>query len=184
MSGQGAKGGWDYTCGFRLSLEDETRLRTAFSKEAKSESAPVKKKVSSITEERPDLPKSSNDSSNSSAAPKSEDRPPLHPAVVSWATIASRRNQGQPNDGDDNSNTQFATLGLWCAYKHGVPCEKSLAMIGQQLSAQPKSWRRRMALPSYRRSVHCINDLRRPDRPRCCKRSQYAQKFRTDDACC
>ena len=28
------------------------------------------------------------------------------------------------NDGTDNSNTQFATLGLWAAGRHGVPMER------------------------------------------------------------
>jgi hypothetical protein len=30
---------------------------------------------------------------------------------------------------DDNSNTQFAILALWIARKHGIPAERSLAMI-------------------------------------------------------
>jgi len=29
----------------------------------------------------------------------------------------------------DNSNTQFAALGLWAASRHGVPCERALALL-------------------------------------------------------
>ncbi len=132
MSGQTENGGWSYTCSYRLNPEDEARLRIAFSKETQLESAPGKKKVSSKIEARPDLPNPTEEPSNPSAAPKSEERPPLHPEVARWARIVNLQNQGRPNGDGDNSNTQFATLGLWCAYKHGVPCENALALIGQR----------------------------------------------------
>ncbi len=39
----------------------------------------------------------------------------------------------------DNSNTQFATLGLWAAGRHGVPMERAPARLGQrfQVSQTP-----------------------------------------------
>src|SRR5262249_31149577 len=42
-------------------------------------------------------------------------------------------------DGTDNSNTQFATLGLWAAGRHGVPMERALALLAKrfQISQQP-----------------------------------------------
>ena len=42
-------------------------------------------------------------------------------------------------DGADNSNTQFATLGLWAAGRHGVPTERSLALLAKrfQVSQTP-----------------------------------------------
>ncbi len=36
------------------------------------------------------------------------------------------------NAGDDNSNTQFAILGVWTAQKHGLPVDRSIAMIAQR----------------------------------------------------
>lgn len=35
-------------------------------------------------------------------------------------------------DNSDNSNTQFATLGLWAAGRHGVPMERALALLAQR----------------------------------------------------
>jgi hypothetical protein len=37
-----------------------------------------------------------------------------------------------PQDHSDNSNTQFATLGLWAARRHGVPMERALARLTQR----------------------------------------------------
>ena len=48
-------------------------------------------------------------------------------------------NQMSRGDNTDNSNTQFATLGLWAAGRHGVPMERALARLGQrfQVSQTP-----------------------------------------------
>ena len=35
-------------------------------------------------------------------------------------------------DNSDNSNTQFATLGLWAAGRHGVPMERALALLARR----------------------------------------------------
>jgi hypothetical protein len=40
--------------------------------------------------------------------------------------------QGPFADGGDNSNTQFATLGVWVAGRHGVPTERALAHIARR----------------------------------------------------
>ncbi len=42
-------------------------------------------------------------------------------------------------DGTDNSNTQFATLGLWAAGRHGVPMERALSLLARrfQVSQTP-----------------------------------------------
>jgi hypothetical protein len=61
-----------------------------------------------------------------------EEKPALHPQVLRFAKLINQdaarsgKDFGLPGD---NSNTQFATLGLWCARKHGLPCEKSLALL-------------------------------------------------------
>jgi predicted Zn finger-like uncharacterized protein len=39
------------------------------------------------------------------------------------------------NGGGDNSNTQFALLGLWAARRHGLPLEPSLALVARHFEA-------------------------------------------------
>lgn len=64
-------------------------------------------------------------------------RPGLDPALLE----ASKRrrpdgiNPGGPNGDmfDDNSNTQFAVLGLWAARRHGVPVDNILAILDKRL---------------------------------------------------
>jgi hypothetical protein len=40
-----------------------------------------------------------------------------------------------PAGTDDNSNTQFATLGVWAARRHGVPVDRTLALIAARFHA-------------------------------------------------
>lgn len=69
-----------------------------------------------------------------------KDAPKMHPEVEKYGqSLVNARNQpggapGGPPPGaagamDDNSNTQFAVLGVWLARKHGVPVEASLEAI-------------------------------------------------------
>jgi hypothetical protein len=65
---------------------------------------------------------------------KSNERPVLHPEI---ARLAKRISTKNPNPDEavfaaDNSNTQFAALGLWCARRHGVPCDRALEFIGMR----------------------------------------------------
>ncbi len=44
-----------------------------------------------------------------------------------------RREEKMPErDNSDNSNTQFATLGLWAAGRHGVPMERALDLLARR----------------------------------------------------
>jgi hypothetical protein len=40
--------------------------------------------------------------------------------------------ESEPGEASDNSNTQFAVLGLWAARRHGLPLEQSLARVAQR----------------------------------------------------
>jgi hypothetical protein len=56
------------------------------------------------------------------------------PASVKDSAVVTfdPRRKPLPHDNSDNSNTQFAILGVWTARRHGVPAERSLAMIAQR----------------------------------------------------
>jgi len=61
----------------------------------------------------------------------------LHPEVVKWAKLVNlpTTNAGEaarPGNNEDNSNTQFAALGVWCARKYGVPCDKAIALLDKR----------------------------------------------------
>ncbi len=187
LAGQGESGGWSYDCGYPLGAEVEARLTRQFSAESKLVSAPIKKETpkpeptkNGPIVPRPDLPpepKSALPSEPKPAPPKKDDppaavkpadeKPVMHPEALHFAKLinldAQKNGRGALSDGD-NSNTQFATLGLWCARKHGLPCEKALALLGP-LPRQPGDRRRLgVQLPEGRRGLDRGHDLRRLDR--------------------
>jgi hypothetical protein len=50
-----------------------------------------------------------------------------------WNPADSRRGEGSPlGTSTDNSNTQFATLALWVAQRHGVPMSRTLARVNRR----------------------------------------------------
>lgn len=105
MAGQNATGGWSYHCPRSTDL-DSDRMRT-YLKERESigsrEAAPRK--------EKPPLPK---------------DLKAVIDALDRGAVPAM--NGGRAGHGaGDNSNTQFAILGLWVARRHGAPTDRALA---------------------------------------------------------
>lgn len=77
-------------------------------------------------------------------AMKASDAQPgkLHPDVEAYAQALAAARQaaaGQPMAGiggeDDNSNTQFGSLAVWMARKHGVPVEAALDLIEKRFMA-------------------------------------------------
>jgi len=55
----------------------------------------------------------------------------LLPAQIVLADSAGR-NSEPFNATTDNSNTHFATIALWAARRHDVPCDRSLALLAQR----------------------------------------------------
>jgi hypothetical protein len=56
-----------------------------------------------------------------------------------------------PRDASDNSNTQFAILGLWAASRHGLSLERSLALVSQRFrksQAHKGGWGYQYAVPT------------------------------------
>ena len=132
MAGQVANGGWSYDCGNPLTAEEETQLKKIFADESQLVSGGPAKKGAPKIEVRPDLPPQpmTDFADNVPPAEKPKDeKPTLYPVVAKWFNkLVNNGKFGGAGDGD-NSNTQFATLGLWCARKHGVPCDRALAAL-------------------------------------------------------
>lgn len=138
MGGQNKSGGWSYECGYGLNDDEEARLKRIFQGGMTStivstkKDGPAKKEPPKI-EVRPDLPVLPKSDPKPNSKDKPEDKPALHPEVVKFAMLVNvpKRFNREEDDGD-NSNTQFATLGLWIARKHGVPCDGSFALLEQR----------------------------------------------------
>ncbi len=119
LAGQDAQGGWTYTCSHGTA-EMEAQLRSALLT-AELRSGDIRLPVEKAAPARP--------------APPAHDLSRLHPAVQRYARQLQaefRRGAGWGDFGDDNSNTQFAILGLWAARKHGVPVEEAFDLIQQR----------------------------------------------------
>ena len=107
MGGQNSQGGWGYTCP-TINADETQRLRQS-----------VRTGPDNLrdTKKRPAV----------------EDLP--REIVRQIQQIQIVQPVGNPSGGGDNSNTQFATLGLWVGRRHGLPVETSLARIEQRYRA-------------------------------------------------
>jgi hypothetical protein len=123
LAGQNPAGGWTYGCP-RLPEEEERRLKT-------------------LVEQRRVLVGSRQLPSPAPAADKS---PARLSKEVQQMLLGVERQGPLPQEGldnllggaGDNSNTQFAILGLWAAQRHGIPAARALALV----DARFRRWQR------------------------------------------
>lgn len=101
LAGQNAQGGWTYSCP-TIKPEETQRLRDSILRTADQPR---------VTKNQPGL----------------EDLP--KEIVAQLQQIEIVQPGGIASAMGDNSNTQFATLGLWVGRRHGLPVEKALARI-------------------------------------------------------
>ncbi|QJW99701.1 hypothetical protein [Frigoriglobus tundricola] len=68
----------------------------------------------------------------------------LHPDVEKYGQALTAAAQQTGAAGGDNSNTQFAVLGVWMSRKHGVPVDNALDLVEKRFAAtqdqQTGSW--------------------------------------------
>ena len=106
VRGQSAQGGWSYHCPVP-DTNEQSRLSTALA------GASMKGKRGEPVGVDPST------------------RPKLDPAVEEQLKGA----RAPAEQFDDNSNTQFALLGLWAARRHGLPVDDALARLDRRLRA-------------------------------------------------
>jgi hypothetical protein len=104
LAGQNNFGGWSYTC--PAVAEDEVRKLTTTVRETRELVAGLK------------LPKELRRCAAGN----------LHPKIQAQLERINHDGIAQPGFGD-NSNTQFATLAVWAARRHGLPVENALARL-------------------------------------------------------
>lgn len=129
LVGQNGQGGWGYECTEAVPQNEEQWLRTQL-------------KGAELVGGNPPGPKGNGP--DKPAAGK------LLPDVEKYA--AALVNKRNPNKAlaDDNSNTQFAVLGVWVARKYGVPADAALDLIERRFLAtqdQQGSWPYMGAMP-------------------------------------
>ena len=124
LAGQNSQGGWTYQCPAgddTIQTQLRSALLTAELRAGDVRPGPGKQKASP-----------------SPQAP-ARDFSRLHPAVQRYAQHLQAEFRdgrlGRHFAGDDNSNTQFAILGLWAARKHGVPVEAAFDRIQKRFLA-------------------------------------------------
>jgi hypothetical protein len=112
LSGQDTRGGWSYFC--PAVSEEEVRRLTGLLQRPNDLVAQRRKRV-----------------------PSGKGLAASHRSPEVQKQLAMLREGASPATSDDNSNTQFATLGLWVARGHGLPVDQALARIGRRFrSAQ------------------------------------------------
>jgi hypothetical protein len=117
LAGQRASGGWTYQC---PGIDDNEARR-----------------LTNLTRQRnelrggEDIPKT--------LPPARPERPVLPKEILEQLNRLEQRGVAGPLEprmghggAGDNSNTQFAILGLWVARRHGVPVQKALALVGRR----------------------------------------------------
>jgi hypothetical protein len=111
LAGQGGTGGWTYDCPAISPAEDQ-RLRAALNQRNQLVA-------------RGELPKPSTDR---------RELKDVSPEIQAQIEAINRQGPGLGGgalnlEGSDNSNTQFATLALWSARRHGMPVKDALARV-------------------------------------------------------
>ena len=119
LAGQGAGGGWTYSC---PALSDaESRRLTSHLKQQVELKAQRERPAASKDENEPD--KKLHKRSVKELAKEIQDQLPQ---------ISSARTFNLAQDASDNSNTQFATVALWVGRRQGLPVENALARLDQR----------------------------------------------------
>ncbi|HKB00728.1 MAG TPA: hypothetical protein VKD90_00850, partial [Gemmataceae bacterium] len=154
LSGQCADGSWAYVCnGIQLDPVQERQLAAELVKEARlttpDEPRPGAKKKDARPREDIDFgtPKKDKPKEEPKEKPKpKEEKKGLHPALEKFVGVApAPGNIGPPGGGrnipipgefgrqhtGDHSNTQFATVGLWCGRRHYVDVSAALSLLDQ-----------------------------------------------------
>jgi len=141
MSGQCADGSWSYLCdGLKLDPVEERALYADLTRGTKLATPDTPAAKSPKKEARPrddldDRPRPKKDAPP--PAPKEPEKPAgLHPALKKYADAlkdlprgAGSRNGLNAVPSGDRSNTQFATVALWCGRRHQVPVGDALAAL-------------------------------------------------------
>lgn len=124
MAGQNESGGWSYTCPV---LSDKAEKE--FSELLKRLPRPIDHAALTKND-------SATERSTTPEKPAAIDRDKLPPGLRKAAVLfVEPSRQLDLSSNDDNSNTQFALLAVWAAKKHGLPADRTLALVEARFRA-------------------------------------------------
>jgi len=145
LTGQCTDGSWSYSCaGMHLDPVQANALRATLLANAKLTTPEGVRPAEQKEKPRPredldDAPKPKKDPpkdtpKDAPEEPTEEAKPRLHPVI---RRIIEQGGAGPANTqgSGDHSNTQFATVGLWCGRRHGVDVSAALAAIDKHYRA-------------------------------------------------
>jgi hypothetical protein len=125
LGGQNGTFGWSYYCP-GPSLKDAARLKEHYAKLAKA-----RPRLLPELQTKPVV-----------KAPR--DPAKVHPDVLAAVEVLNKKLPAAIFLGDiagsDNSNTQFALMGLWIARRHGMPVEKALERVELRFRTTVQKW--------------------------------------------
>jgi hypothetical protein len=123
VAGQRGDGGWTYTCPV-LNAQDDKALFAILEEKRPASPAELFQAIENDKPGKPPAPK----------RPKKEKPGPKGKPPANFQNLPALQDKlaVQGDHGADNSNSQFALLALWTAQRHGVPVERSLALVVQR----------------------------------------------------
>ena len=134
ITAQSVAGGWSYDCP-TLSAPEQADLTVVLEKtrpKSPAELAPPKAGENGPADLFAGRGKDGPAAAELAQAKAAYDRLPDKFKTIPALQPPIRDDQMPTNERTDNSNTQFATLGLWSAGRHGVPMERALARLAQR----------------------------------------------------
>jgi hypothetical protein len=149
IAGQTEGGGWSYVC--PIYNDDESKalmlaLTATKPFSAKELNLEIRSKDSGSTDPEPkpnpDV-KATFDKALKDVPDKVKKVQALQPPPDAKAVLPASDYSALSQKPSDNSNTQFALLGVWVAGRHGVPSERALALVARRfrsIQAKDGSW--------------------------------------------
>jgi hypothetical protein len=140
-------GGWAYNSGPVIPADEVIRLQTALLSDSRL-TTPPKNDPKGPADPNPQDPKKD--------APRENpplNRGKLHPDAAKMLSLVGQAQAVGPNEPlqlpPDNSNTQFALLGSWCAHRHGLPIENAMKLVDKRFRATQERDGGWAYMPSY-----------------------------------